>query len=281
MMLADLTLPEAVLRDLRDEEVQEVMADDPSTLEAMRNYAQSSGISAAGSICLWEKREDMFESLGVEEKIERSFARKIMLASGGHIVIDHAEALTAIDVNTGSYIGNGDPVQTALTTNLEAVREIASQLKLRRIGGLIILDLIDMEREDHKELVYKELVKEVRKGKAKVSVRRISDMGLVEMTREHYGASVVEMFQEKCWYCDGTGSIFARDAVCGKMIRAILRAMKSDPGDLSITAHQSIALKMESEFGEYIRDIEGNYQAKIRFDPRIDVHMEYFNISRV
>ncbi len=233
----------------------------------------------ADKISLWAKDDDLFESLGVEEKIERTFARKVALGSGGHIVIDHAEALTAIDVNTGSFTENRDPSQTVLTTNMEAVREIAYQLKLRCIGGLIILDLIDMEREDHKEMVYSELVKEVRKDKAKVSVRKISDMGLIEMTREHYGPRVIEMLQERCWYCDGTGNILGRDTISGKMIRSVIRALQEKPKDLLVTAHQSMVLRMENEFSGYMRTIEHDYHVKISFEARIDVHIEYFKIS--
>jgi ribonuclease G len=203
-----------------------------------------------------------------------------MLGSGGHIIIDQAEALTAIDVNTGSFTGERDPAQTVLTTNLEAVREIAYQLRLRHIGGLIILDLIDMDRDDHKEMVYRELVKRVKQDKAKVSVRRISEMGLIEMTREQYGPRVMSMLQERCWYCDGTGSILARDAISGKLLRSVLRTLKDDPGDLAVTAHQSIVLKMENEFKKYVKELENKFQVSIKFQPRIDIHIEYYNITR-
>ena len=280
LILPEVTLGERVLREMKGEEIDEILVDDLETLEILKQYARSAGVDFEGRVRLWNKEEDMFASMGVEERIERSFSRKIMLGSGGHIVIDQAEALTAIDVNTGSFTGDRDPGQTVLTTNLEAVREIAYQLRLRHIGGLIILDLIDMDSEEHKELVYRELVKQIKGDKAKISVRRISDMGLIEMTREHYGPRIMAMLQEKCWYCDGTGHILSRDAICGKILRAIIRALRAEPGDLAVTAHQSLVLRMESEFAGYLRTIEGTHQAKVRFVPKIDVHIEYFNITR-
>ncbi|MFH1435941.1 MAG: Rne/Rng family ribonuclease [Pseudomonadota bacterium] len=279
LLLPELSLAERVLRDMSEEAVHEVIVNDAQTLQRLKQYAENSGMKIADKISLWAKDDDLFESLGVEEKIERTFARKVALGSGGHIVIDHAEALTAIDVNTGSFTENRDASQTVLTTNMEAVRQIAYQLRLRCIGGLIILDLIDMEREDHKEMVYRELVKEVRKDKAKVSVRKISDMGLIEMTREHYGPRVIEMLQERCWYCDGTGNILGRDTISGKMIRSVIRALQEKPKDLLVTAHQSMVLRMENEFSSYVRNLEKDYQVKIIFEARIDVHIEYFKIS--
>jgi len=281
LLIPELSLAERILRELRDEDIKEIIVDDFDTVQRIKNFAGNTDMEFRDKIRSWNKEEDMFEALGVEEKIERSFARKIALGSGGHIVIDQAEALTAIDVNTGSFTGAKDPMQTVLTTNLEAVREIAYQLRLRHIGGLIILDLIDMEKDDHKEAVYGELVKQVRKDKAKVSVRRISDMGLIEMTREHYGPRVIDMLQEKCWYCDGTGNILARDAISGKMLRAMIRTLKANPSDLSVTAHQSMVLRMESDFGKYLKNLENKYHVKINFDPKIDVHIEYFNISQL
>lgn len=279
LILEEIPLPEKVLRDLSEREVEEVIVDDFNTYTRIEAYLRKAWAGREFNLKFWDNKRDLFQAVGIEEKIDSAFARKVKLPSGGFIVIDQAEALTAIDVNTGSFTGGKDAERTILTTNMEAVREVAYQLRLRGIGGLVILDLIDMEKEEHKESVYRELLKSLRHDKAKVSVRKISDMGLIEMTREHYGSGVIRLLHENCWYCDGTGSVMSRDAICARILRNLISNAKTRHADLQVTAHQSIVLKMEKEFSKYLYEIEKLYNLKIFFNPRVDVHIEYFSIQ--
>src|SRR5690606_20273265 len=154
---------------------------------------------------LYSGSDPVFDAYGIEDEIKRALGRKVPLPSGGSLIVDQAEALTAIDVNTGRYVGKGskDLEETALKTNLEAVDEIAYQLRFRNIGGLVILDLIDMERAENREKVWRVLEHKLAKDKAKTTINRISDLGLIEMTRKRTRESLGRIMHEPCFYCDG------------------------------------------------------------------------------
>ena len=157
--------------------------------------------------------------------IDANLGRKVWLKSGGYLIIDQSEALTAIDVNTGRYVGKHDLEETVLRTNLEAVKEVVYQLRFRNIGGLIIIDLIDMEPAENREKVYRALQEALRQDKAKTNILKISELGLVEMTRKRTRESLVQMLCEPCSYCEGKGYVLSEESVAFKVLREIRKAV--------------------------------------------------------
>src|SRR5690606_33550668 len=170
--------------DLLTEDVAKIVIDDRDEYQRLMQFVEAFMPERAGDIELYQGSDPIFDEYGIEHEITRALARKVPLPSGGYLIIDQAEALTAIDVNTGRFTGKGKDVEeTILQTNLEAVKEIGYQLRFRNIGGLIVLDFIDMEKPGHREKVYRALLKVLKQDKSKTTAVRISELGLVEMTR--------------------------------------------------------------------------------------------------
>jgi len=165
----------------------------------------------------------IFDYYGIEEEIEKAYNRKVWIKKGGYLAIDHTEALVAIDVNTGRYVGGSDQEETALKINLEAAREIARQLRLRDIGGLIVIDFIDMESAENRRKVWEELVRALKRDRSKTSVSQISDFGLVEMTRQRVRPSLLYTFSEPCPVCGGIGRVQGRETTIAKIERWLRR----------------------------------------------------------
>ena len=203
------------------------------------------------------------------------------MPSGGHLVIDQAEALTAIDVNTGRFTGKGrDVEQTILQTNLEAVREIAYQLLFRNIGGLIVLDFIDMERHAHREKVFKALLAALKNDKSRTTAIRISELGLVEMTRKRTRQSLGRTLYEPCFFCDGTGLLQSKETVCHEIFRQMRRERESLPGyKIVISAHPAVCDMLEREEKSSVAEAARRFQRRIEMKPRNDYHLEQFDLT--
>ena len=197
------------------------------------------------------------------------------------MIIDQAEALTAVDVNTGRFTGKGrDVAETILQTNLESVREIGYQLRFRNIGGIIVLDFIDMEKSSHREKVYKALVAVLRDDKAKTTAVRISELGLIEMTRKRTRESLGRMLYEPCFYCDGTGALKSKTTVCHEIFRQLRREKDSLPGyKITITAHPSVCDTLEREERLALEAASQVVQRRIELNPRKDYHLEQFDLT--
>src|SRR5450755_1035461 len=206
--------------------------------------------------------DPIFDAYGIEDEISRALARKVPLPSGGYLIIDQAEALTAIDVNTGRFVGKGskDLEETILATNLEAVHEIAYQLRFRNIGGLIILDLIDMERHTNREKVRRTLEDLLQKDKAKTSLNRISDLGLIEMTRKRTRESLGRLMHEPCFYCDGTGQLQSKETIAYEILREIRRRRGDLPGyTIVVHCHPAVADLLTGSEKMALQDSENKY----------------------
>ena len=233
-------------------------------------------------VVYYTEEEPIFDAYGIEDEIQRALSRKVPLPSGGHLIIDQAEALTAIDVNTGRYVGKGakDMEETILKTNLEAVKEIAYQLRFRNIGGLIILDLIDMERASNRERVRRTLEELLEKDKAKTSLNRISDLGLIEMTRKRTRESLGRLMHEPCFYCDGTGQLQSKETVAYEILREIRRKRADLPGySVVVNAHPAVADVLAGAEKSAIAETENKYMRKIIVVPRKEYHLEQFDIQ--
>ena len=268
-------------RDLLTEDVKKIVIDDAQEHARLLAFVEAFMPERAKDIELYQGSEPVFDEFGIEDEIARSLARKVPLPSGGYLIIDQAEALTAIDVNTGRFTGKGKDVEeTILQTNLEAAKEISYQLRFRNIGGLIVLDLIDMERGNHREKVYKALVRSLESDKAKTTVVRISELGLVEMTRKRTRESLGRTLYEACFYCDGTGQLQSKTTICHEILRQIRREKDSLPGfKVNVNAHPAVVDAMQREQRDAMAKASARYARQIVLVPRKDYHIEQFDLS--
>jgi ribonuclease G len=268
-------------RDLFTDDVQSIVIDDPAEHARLKEFLEAFLPERAGDAHLYQGHEPLFDEYGIEEEIARALSRRVPLPSGGHLVIDQAEALTAIDVNTGRFTGKGKDVEeTIFQTNLEAAKEIAYQLRFRNIGGLIVLDFIDMERASHRDKVYKELLEYLKRDKAKTTAVRISEFGLVEMTRKRTRESLGRTMYEPCFYCDGTGHLQSKNTICHEILRQLIREKDGLPGyKIVITAHPAVCDMLQREEKESLERAAGQIQRRIVLSPRRDYHLEQFDLT--
>jgi len=210
-----------------------------------------------------------------------AWKKKIWLKSGGYIVIELTEALTAIDVNTGSYVGKRNLEETILKTNLEAVKEIAYQLRLRNIGGLIVIDFIDMEKKANRERVFTTLKEALSKDKAKNHILRMSELGLIEMTRKRTRENINRVLCEPCFYCEGRGSLKSMKTICYEIFRDVERgaASFSEGESVSVEVHPEIANLLKEEEQESILDLEKRINRRMIITARGGFHLEQYEIG--
>jgi ribonuclease G len=275
----DLILKSA--RDLFGDEIEKIVIDDRGQYERLVRFTEMFLPERAKDIELYTGEEPIFDAYGIEEEIARSLGRKVPLSSGGYLIIDEAEALTAIDVNTGRFIGKGskDHEETILKTNLEAVEEIAYQLRFRNLGGLIVLDLIDMERPSSREQVRRRLEELLLKDKARTSLNRISELGLIEMTRKRTRESLGRLLHEPCPYCDGTGQVRSKTTIVYEILRAIRRERYTLPGyTILVQAHPEIVALMKHEERSAVQEAERRYARRIDLSPRKEYHLEQYEL---
>jgi ribonuclease G len=274
----DLKLIPRVIRDLYKKET-EIVIDDEEAWRGAHQFCQTYVPSAGEKIQLYSGKEPLFSKYGIELEIERAMDRKVWLKSGGYIVIDQTEALTAIDVNTGKFVGKRNQEETILKTNLEAVQEIVYQLRLRNIGGIIIIDFIDMERQESKDKVYAALDLALKADRSKSNILKISELGLVEMTRKRSRDSLARIQTAVCPYCEGRGRIKSAATILYEMYRAInATAREAKPGaTLVLSAAPELAeLLMEEPF--YIEGMEAGLGVKIVINSDHNMHQEKFQI---
>lgn len=276
--------PDIVIRAARDlftEDVAELTIDDPQEYKRLKEFLEMFLPERAAEVKLYQAREPLFDEYGIEEEITRALSRKVHLPSGGYLVIDQAEALTAIDVNTGRFTGRGKTVeQTILQTNLEAVPEIAYQLRFRNIGGLIVLDFIDMDRLAHRDKVHKALTQALKKDKARTTTTRISDLGMVEMTRKRTRESLGRTLYEPCFFCDGTGRLQSKNTICHEIFRQMRREKDALPGyKITISAHPAICDMLEREEKGSLEEAADRFQRRIELNPKNEYHLEQFDLT--
>jgi len=275
----DITLRAA--RDLFTDEVEKIIVDDADEHRRLCEFLERFLPERVGDVELYDGLEPLFDEYGVEDEIARALARKVPLPAGGYLILDQAEALTAIDVNTGRFTGKGkDAEDTILQTNLEAVKEIAYQLRFRNIGGLIVLDFIDMERSSHRDKVYRAFLQELTQDKAKTTVVRISELGLIEMTRKRTRESLGRTLYEPCFYCDGTGHVQSRKTICLEILRQMKREKDGLPGyKIVVNAHPAVCDMLQREEKEGLEEASRRFQRRIVLNPRKDYHLEQFDLS--
>ena len=237
----DLTLAERVLRDFATEDTQRVLVDSAEAHKAMIEFALRYAPAVTERVQMHEGVRPLFDMYGVEQEIERALHRRVDLKSGGYVIIDQTEALTTIDVNTGGYVGVRSFDDTIFKTNLEAAQTIARQLRLRNLGGIIIIDFIDMDLSEHREAVLDALNQAISTDRTRLTVNGFTHLGLVEMTRKRTRESLAHVLCETCPTCSGRGEIKTAQTVCYEILREISREAKQfNPREFRILAAQSV-----------------------------------------
>jgi len=269
-----------VIRDFANTDTKRIVIDSPSVHAEMQGFVDRFVADPKPRIELYQGALPIFDEFGIEEQIDANLGRKVWLKSGGYLIVDQSEALTAIDVNTGRFVGKRDLEETVLRTNLEAVREIVNQLRFRNIGGLIILDLIDMESTENREKVYRALQQELRQDKAKTNILKISELGLVEMTRKRTRENLVQMLCEPCAYCEGKGYVLTPESVAHKVLREIKKDLPRFGGRrVIVTVHRSVAEQLMTHERVSLHALERELGREIEIRARVELHQEQFEIA--
>ncbi|HLC42588.1 MAG TPA: Rne/Rng family ribonuclease [Methylomirabilota bacterium] len=268
-----------VVRDLFSPEVEEFLIDDEAAYQKCVEFTASLVPSLSDRVKRYESSRPILEALGIEKEIEKALRRRVWLKSGGTIVIDQTEALVSIDVNTGKYVGKRDFEQTILKINLEAVNEIVRQIRLRDLGGIIILDFIDMEREDHKQQVSRALKKALAEDKARTNVLEISPLGLVEMTRKRVRQTLQSLFCAPCPICKGTGVVKSESTVAAEIFRKVQAAAATGgQKEIVVRVHPQMAQSLESEERDALELLEQRTGRKLTIQSVLSFDREEYEI---
>jgi ribonuclease G len=277
---ADLDLTMRILRDRVTEDVDRIVVDDLETFKRITKFIQSFLPRFKKRIELHTEKTGLFEHYGIESEINRAIARKVWLKSGGYIIVDETEALTAIDVNTGRFVGRRNLEDTILQTNLEAVKEIAYQIRLRNLGGIIVLDFIDMGNAVSRDRVYQALLEELRKDPVRTNVLPISDIGLIEMTRKRTQESLRQKLTSPCSYCEGKGFMKSRETMAAEILRACEKEAATGTGEtgLVLYCHPSIAEFFAEEDRLAVEDVETRLARRLTIKTDPNLHAEEYEI---
>jgi ribonuclease G len=275
----ELTVSLRAVRDLLTNEAEKLIIDSRSGFESILSFLDTFMPSLKDSVELYEGSEPIFDAYNLEGDISRALRRKVWLKSGGYIVIEQTEALVSIDVNTGRYVGKHNLEETILKTNLEALKEIAYQIRLRDIGGIIIIDFIDVEKKSNQEKIFNALKKALTKDRSKSHVLPMSEMGLIQMTRKRTRQALTRMLCEPCFYCDGEGSLISRQTICYNIYREILRDASNMVGvKLTLRVNSKIADLLLGKENHIITSLEQTLGKRIVIYPNPQFHMEEFDI---
>jgi ribonuclease G len=238
---------------------------------------------AKGKIRRYDGVTNVFEHYGLERQLAEAFSRQVPLKSGGYLVIDETEALIAVDVNTGHHKGKGSQEEAILEVNLEAVEEVARQLRLRNIGGLVVLDLIDMKSRKHQKQVYRALKDALKRDRARTNVLEISELGLLEMSRQRQDRSILSMLTSKCPYCSGHGLVKSPMSVSIELQRklvSLLRKAEADkkPFEPKIVIAPQVMQRLRTEDSEILAQMQKQFNTRLTFVSELHRHPEAFSI---
>ncbi len=268
----ELEMTAGLIRDLFTDEVEEVQIDNRESYLEIQNYLKQVSPELRDRVLLYAGTDPIFDAFGIEEHIEKTFERKVWLKKGGYICIDHAEALVAIDVNTGRFTGKKNQEETIFRTNMEAAKEIPRQLRLRDIGGIIVIDFIDMEIEANKRAVIDVLRGELRYDRARTKAFAVSDLGLVEMTRQRERSSLLHYYTEDCPHCAGLGKVASLETMLVKLERVMRRvAAMGDEKRMTVKVSPEVALFFVEQEGRRFADLEKRFKliVDLKDDPQL------------
>ncbi|MEX0976580.1 MAG: ribonuclease G [Woeseia sp.] len=278
----DLPLPVRVLRDLVTTDVERVLIDSEPDFQHMQAFAATFLPQLEPKLELYTRRRPIFDLHGVEDEIKKALDRNIPLKSGGYVIFDQTEAMTTVDVNTGAYVGHRNLEETIFRTNLEAAITIARQLRLRNLGGIIIIDFIDMEEEDHRKRVMQVLEQSMLRDHARHQITPVSPLGLVEMTRKRTRESLQHILCEDCPNCSGRGFVMTSATVCFEIFREIIRQHRQFKFDeLLVLAHQDVIELLLSDEANGLAALESQTGKAIRLQPESLYLRDQFDVVLV
>ncbi len=278
----DLDLALRVVRDLFNASFSVLWVDGEETYERIVEFLDQVQPALVHRVRIFRQELSLFERFGIEAEIENALQSKVWLRSGGYLVINPTEALVAIDVNTGRFVGQHNLEDTVLRTNLEAVQEVVRQIRLRDLGGIIVLDLIDMVEKENRERVFAALEGELKKDRAKNKVLNISDFGLVEITRKRSHANLERLLTQACPYCEGSGRIDSVTTVCLNLRRELLRRRgRPQTRELLVRVHPEVARALQGEERAILDELERALGTSILLRSDGELHHERFDILEV
>lgn len=279
LVYQDLHLIRRVVRDLFTEEVQRFLIDSKEEFQRVQDLLGSFAPNLKPRVHLYRGEDPVFEHTGVERELEKALRRKVWLKSGGYVIIDRTEALTIIDVNTGKYVGKTDLASTILRTNLEAVDEIIRQIMLRDIGGIILIDFIDMESEQHRRRIMAALNEAVRRDRSKIHIIDLTGLGLVEITRKRVYQDLEEVMRTPCPYCEGRGRVLSPETMALRVRREARKVVRAAKGKaVLVEINPEVYQRLSQDGDGWLRQLEGNSGARVRLRAREGMHVERLRV---
>ena len=279
VLYEDLPLALRTLRDLVNPRIEKIRIDSRETFQRVEQFVQELMPGVEGLLEHYPGERPVFDLYGVEDEIQKALERKVMLKSGGYLVIDQTEAMTTIDVNTGAFVGHRNLEETIFKTNLEAATSIARQLRLRNLGGIIIIDFIDMEDEEHRRQVLRTLERQLERDHAKTNIIGITELGLVQMTRKRTRESLEQVLCEACPSCSGRGIQKTAESVCYEIFREILREARAyQAGGYTVLASQAVIDRLLDEESGNVADLEMFIERPIRFQVETMYTQEQYDV---
>ena len=280
LIYSELNLCLRALRDFFGNDTRRLIVDSPQAYESLIAYAQRFIPHLQYVIELYQGERPLFEKVGIEDILAQALKPRIDLKSGGYIIIERTEALTAIDVNTGRFVGENNLEKTILKTNLEAVQEIVRQLRLRDLGGIIIIDFIDMQKEEDRQSVLMALEEALKRDRSKTKIFQMSELGLVEMTRKRTREDLVQYLCEPCPYCHGIGFIKSKRTICYEIIQE-LEQLRTLAPKIAIKVHPDLIQHIKEKEQEIWKRVTTQLGKKIEFIPDNSLHLERYEILEI
>lgn len=280
ILYSDLDLTLRSVRDLLSHETEQLIVDSKDEYNKIIDFVNTYFPKLVSRINLYEDTEPIFDAYGIELEIPKALGKRVWLKSGGYIVLDQTEALTSIDVNTGKYVGKSSLEDTIFKTNIEAVKEIAYQIRLRNLGGIIIIDFIDMEKEENRHKLFSVFQEAMSKDRAKCTILEVSELGLIQMTRKRVRESLERILCEPCQYCDGKGFVKSPTTICFEIFLELRRiALVKKNCKIMITANSQVADLIYDDEREGIEKIERENGFKIIVKADRNFHQEFYEVT--
>ena len=275
----ELPLHVRAIRDLVKPQTEKIRIDSKESFSKVKEFSENFLIDVSSRLEYYPGERPIFDLYGIEDEIQKALSRKVQLKSGGYLIIDQTEAMTTIDVNTGGFVGHRNLEETIFKTNLEAARTIGRQLRLRNLGGIIILDFIDMEDEEHQRQVLRMLEKMLERDHARTTISCVSELGLVEMTRKRTTESLGQILCEPCSVCEGTGFLKTAETVCYEIMREILRVSRAyDASAYLVMASQSVIDRLLDEESDNVADLETFIDKQIKFQVELMYNQGQYDV---
>ena len=274
-------LIERTARDFLTEEIDQVVCDDADTTEAIKLIAETISGRAKRRVHHLQTQQPLFEEIGVQKQIDEAFLRQVWLPCGGYIVIDETEALISIDVNTGRNRGSKNVDKMILETNIEAAHETARQLRLRNVGGLVVVDFIDMRHRRDQQAVYRTMKERLRRDRAKTQVLQISAVGLMEMTRQRLNESLRDALLEPCPYCAGSGKVkttLTMSIEIQRELNTVLSTSRDEIGDVIVVVSPDVLNRFKAEDAEILMELERSHNGRLIFRSDPNLHRERYSV---